>query len=100
MMPIINPAPNLTVLFTQTNTVTYANSTALTNLLGTGLGSTTIPANTLNPGSQIRVKGRGIFSTALSGPSLVVTLKLGSVTLATATVSSLIGSASNLGFSF
>lgn len=87
-------------IFTQTNTVTYANSTAETSLIGTGIGAVTLPANFWQPGRQIRVKGRGFYSSATLAPSIVLKSKFGSSVLATATVSNLLNSASNAGFSF
>lgn len=92
--------PTFQSLFVQTNTLTYANSVAVTNLLGTGIGITTLPANFWIIGRQIRIKGNGIYSTALAGPSLAINTKLGSVQLATGTIAGLVSSASNLGFSF
>lgn len=87
------------VLFTQTNTVTVAATTTPTDLLGTGTGSLTIPANTVVAGRQWLLKIHGIYSTpTLSIGNLLVEVKLGSVTLASATANSLAATATNLAY--
>lgn len=88
------------VMFTQTNTVTYANSVTATNLIGTGIGTSTLPANLLIAGRMICIKGRGVFSTAVLAPSIAVNLKLGTTQLATVSVGQLVSSAANWGFDF
>lgn len=85
-------------LFTQTNTVSYTGTTQ-TNILGTGIGTTTLPANLLIVGRKIRLKLRGVYSTAALSPSFAITVQLGGVTIATASITALLSSASNFGFS-
>lgn len=88
------------VIFSQTSTVTYANSTTETNLVGTGIGTVTLPANFWTVGRQVRVKGRGFYSSNTLAPSLTLKSKFGSTVLATAAAANLLNSASNAGFSF
>jgi hypothetical protein len=73
------------VLFTQTaDATTTANS--LTTLLGTGVGSLTLPANILVVGRTIRLTLCGYISVADGGAGTkTLTLSLGGVTVATGT---------------
>lgn len=87
-------------IFIQTGTLTYANSTTETSLIGTGLGSVTLPANFWTVGKSIRVKGRGFYSSGALAPSIALKSKFGSTILASATIGNLLNSASNSGFSF
>lgn len=48
-------------LFVQTNVVTLSNSSALTSLIGTGVGTNAIPANTMVAGSAYRVRAGGTY---------------------------------------
>lgn len=89
-----------TAIFTQTNTQTVGNSTAELSLLGTGFGTTVLPANFWVPGKQLRIKGRGFYSAASLAPTLVLKSKFGAAVLASVTISNLLNSASNVGFSF
>lgn len=84
------------VLFTQTNTVTVANTVTETALTGTGVGTLTLPANFFVAGKTIRFFARGFYSST-ANPDTTVKFKLGStVIMATATVSG--GNGSNDGF--
>jgi len=71
-----------TVLFTQTASVTIANTTVATSVLSTGVGSVTLPANLLSIGTQIRMRVAG-FHSSTGNPSITVVLKLGATTIAT-----------------
>lgn len=70
-------------VFTQTaDSTTTANS--LTTLLGTGVGSLTLPANTLIVGQRIELELGGYISAADGGAGTkTLTLALGGVTVAT-----------------
>lgn len=69
-----------TVLFTQTSTVTVANTTTETTITNGGVGSLTLPANYLIAGRSFRIFGSGYHSN-LNTDTLRVKVKLGSVVL-------------------
>jgi len=60
-----------TAIFSQTSDVTVANTTTETSMLGTGVGTATLPANFLIPGRVVRLKSRGTISTGTSQSSTV-----------------------------
>lgn len=63
------------LIFSQTATGTpYANSTSSTILLGTGVGSTTLAANSFYVGQVISIHGFAQIGTALAGATLALTL--------------------------
>ncbi len=64
-----------TKVFSQTSDVTISNTTTETSLVGSGVGSATISANTLAVGSHIRVKARG-YLTNTSGSTKTATIRL------------------------
>ncbi len=67
-----------TTLFSQTNIVTV-NSAGEQTLVGTGVGSTTIPANYFAVGNVLHVYASGIYSTNSPTPgSITLKVKLGS----------------------
>ena len=72
------------VLFSQTSSVTVSNTTTETSLLGTGLGSATLPANFAAVGRSIRVRSYGYISNTAT-PSATLRIKVGSVTILTST---------------
>lgn len=86
--------------FAATAGVTVGNTTATTSVIPTGVGSVTIPANGFKVGKSYLLKGRGVYSASITAPTLAVTVKLGTTTVATGTITALLGSASNSGFSF
>jgi hypothetical protein len=57
-------------LFSQTADVTVGNTTTETSLLGTGIGSVTLPANFYKGGRHIRLKAGGYYSTNSTAPTL------------------------------
>jgi hypothetical protein len=69
----VNPTP----LFSQTQAVTIANTTAETSLDGTGVGQKTVFSRRLIPGTVLNFRAFGIHS-AVSNPSLTIKVKLGS----------------------
>ena|SRR3990167_2851428 len=92
ILPVAGIAP--LVIFTQTATATVGNTGTETTLTGSGVGTLTLPANTLVAGRALRLKANGTFSTnALANP-LVIRVKLGStavlLTVATAAATLLV----------
>jgi hypothetical protein len=89
-----------TVLFVQTADQTVTNTVSETTILGSGVGSLTLPANFLVAGKMLRVRIAGIYSTpSLVTPSILVKIKFGSTVLASVTTTSLLSGASSLRFS-
>lgn len=89
-----------TTAYIATASATVTNTASETSIVGTGLGSMTIPANTLTAGKVFRIKISGVYSTpAITAGSVVVKIKLGSTVIATGTASSLLVSASSASFS-
>ena len=56
-------------------------NTSPVSLLGTGVGSLTLAANKMIAGSCIRITGKGVMSTDGTPNTLLLTVKLGSVTI-------------------
>jgi hypothetical protein len=82
-----------TTLLTKTDTTTVANTTTETSLIGTIVGTNTLPANFFTVGKTLRIKGYGFHSGA-SSPNITVKVKFGStVILTTGSVAS--GNSSN-----
>lgn len=69
-----------TTLFSQTSSVTVANTTTETAVLGSGVGTLTLPANFFVAGKTIRLTVWGYHSSA-SNPNLRFRVKLGSTTV-------------------
>jgi hypothetical protein len=65
-----------TVAFTQTTTTTVANTTTETSILGTGVGTKTLPAAFLVAGKTVRVRIEGYVSN-LATPTIQIKIKLG-----------------------
>lgn len=88
-------------IFTASASKTITNSTAATSAVPTGIGTLTLPANFWQVGKTLRIRGGGVFSTATLTPgSFAVSVKHGTVTLVTATVSSILSNLSSAGFTF
>lgn len=68
------------VLFTQTSSATVANTVTETTIIGSGVGSVTLPANFFVAGKTIRLRGYGFHSTTGS-PTVRLRIKLGSTTI-------------------
>jgi hypothetical protein len=66
------------VAATTTSTATVQNSTSEGTLLGTVIGSATLPASVLQPGRTVRVRVMGVLSTAAAPGTLNLKLKFGS----------------------
>lgn len=87
------------VIFTQTADQTVTNTVTETTILGTGVGTKTLPANFFVAGKTIRLRVGGIYSTpALATPSLIIKVKYGSTVVATVTTTALLSGATNLAF--
>jgi len=87
-------------LFTQTADKTVSNTTTQTSILGTGVGITTLPSGFLIAGRTIRLKVSGLYSTVAIPGNVIVRLKLGSTTIASATTSGFVTGASSDYFDF
>jgi hypothetical protein len=69
---IVNGVTSQTnVLFVQTANKSVTNTTTETSLIGTGLGSVTIPASSLNVGDVIRIKIKGVYAAIFVFPDVV-----------------------------
>lgn len=68
-------------IFTQTASVTVANNSAETTLVGSGVGTMTLPANFLTVGKTIQVIAGGFYGTDAVAPNMILRLKLGSTTI-------------------
>lgn len=88
-----------TTIFTQTADKVVSNTTSETSIIGTGVGSLTLPANFFVAGKTIRIRIGGIYSTpAIATPSLLIKVKYGSTVLASVTTTGLLSGASKLEF--
>jgi hypothetical protein len=63
-------------LFAQTSTVVVANTVVETNIIGTGVGSITMPANALTVGTSCVVEAGGVMS-CLNNSTLVIRVYCG-----------------------
>lgn len=87
------------VLFTQTASQTVTNTVTETTIIGTGVGTLTLPANFFVAGKTIRMRIGGIYTTPLAAvPSLLIKVKYGTTIIATVTTTSLLSGATNLEF--
>jgi hypothetical protein len=66
------------------------NTTTATSVVGTGVGTTTIDPAWMQPGRVISIHARGVYKCLALGPTLTVTVKLGSVTVATVATTTLL----------
>lgn len=71
------------LLFASTATATVANTGTESTLIGSGVGSLTLPANSLTPGRSVRLTARGLLSSAAVPGTLTIALKLGSTGIVT-----------------
>ncbi len=90
-------------LFTQIATQTIATTTTKTSIVGTGIGSLTIPANTLTVGKTYRMHIEGMYSTPLLLNLATVTCRMelngtAITTASTSSLASLLASANNSAF--
>lgn len=90
-----------TALFVSNASKTISNTTTETSGIPLGIGTLNIPGNSILPGSIIRIKGFGFYSTPMILPSSVtIRIKLNSTVLASITTSSILTGANNEKFSF
>jgi len=68
------------IIFTQTANTTVANTVTETTIIGTGVGTVTLPANFFVAGKTVNLEMRGYHS-SVSTPTLRVRIKLGSTTI-------------------
>lgn len=80
--------------FTQTASVTVANTTTETSLFSTGQGSLTLPINTLTTGKRVRWTLMGVISDT-GTPTLNMRIKVGGSTIASTGAVALAGTVSN-----
>jgi hypothetical protein len=71
--------------FAATATATVGNSVAETSLLGTGIGTKTIPANYLSIGTMIKIYITGTIGTDAVVPAITIKTYYGATALSTAT---------------
>ena len=86
------------LLFSQVADVTVTNTTDETSILGAGRGAKTIPANTPDIGTIIRLTLSGYFSTT-GTPTLNVKVKLGGAEVCNTGVVTLLSGIDELGWS-
>lgn len=72
--------------FSATADKVVANTITETTLLGTGVGSASLPAGALAAGRALLVRVQGYYSTAATAPTLTLKVKLGGVVLASVAV--------------
>lgn len=84
-------------VFSMTADGTVSNTSTPTTLIGTGIGSQTIAANTLSVGSVVTFKGSGTINTAVTAPSLSFNFVVGS---SGNSISPTIGAALNSAYEF
>jgi hypothetical protein len=87
------------MIFRQTTDKTVTGST-VQSVIGTGVGNLTLPANFWTVGKQIRIRGRGRYSTPASLSQVTVVIKIGAVTVASVVTTALSVSSTNLGVDF
>ena len=70
-------------MFVSTASVSAISNAGPTSMIGTGVGTLTIPANFLVPGRSLRIEIAGTISTGSATPTLNLFLKLGATNIAT-----------------
>ena len=83
------------IIFTQTADVTIVNTVTETSLIGSGVGTVTLPANFFSVGKMIRFRMRGIYSDTVAPGTVTVRFKFGSTTLVAASAVTPPGSITN-----
>lgn len=68
-------------LFVATASGTVASSTSETTIIGSGVGSLTLPANFLTVGKALRVRVLGVWGTTIIAPTINIKFKLGSTVI-------------------
>lgn len=84
-------------IFTQTADKTVTNTLDETSIVGTGVGTLTLPANFFVAGKTIRIMMSGVYSTvAVTGDTVTIKVKHGSTVLASKATTGLVTGATNL----
>lgn len=83
-------------IFTQTADVTVASTASETTLIGTGVGTVTLPANFFTVGKTIRIGANGHYGTANPAGTLQIKVKLGTTVILDTTASTMSNGLSNL----
>lgn len=84
-------------LFTQIADKTVTNTTDETSIVGTGVGTLTLPANFFVAGKTIRITMSGVYSTvAVTGDTVTVKIKYGSTILSSKATTALVTGGTNL----
>ncbi len=108
----VHRADNLPrLLYTATASATVANTTSETSIIGTGIGSLTMPATAVEAlpvttvpfwfaGKTIRVRVMGYISQLVAGPNRTVKIYLGSTALGTIGPSSVATAVTDKGFMY
>lgn len=85
-------------IFTQTADQTVTNTTTETTVLGTGVGTKTLPANFWVIGKTLRLRVGGVYSTPITGAVATIRVKYGTTTIATVSTTALLSNATDLEF--
>lgn len=84
-------------IFTQTADKTVANTVTETSIIGTGVGTLTLPASFFVAGKTVRITIAGVYSTvAVTGDTVTVKIKYGSTVLVSKATTSLVTGGTNL----
>lgn len=84
-------------IFTQTADKSVTNTVTETSIVGTGVGTLTLPANFLVAGKTIRVTMSGVYSTVVvTGDTVTIKVKYGSTVLASKATTALVTGGTNL----
>lgn len=92
---VVFPDPTL---FIQTANATVSNTVSETTLVGTGVGSATLPANFFTVGKTLRLTMRGINSTATPAGTLTFRIKLGATTIISSAAETLTNGLTDMGW--
>lgn len=87
-------------LFAATTDKTVTNTSSETSIIGTGVGTATLPTNFFVAGKTVRIIGGGAYSTALTPGNLTIKIKYGSIIVASVVITNLLTSASSVPFLF
>lgn len=85
-------------LFTQSADGVVQNTVSETSILGTGVGTKSLPANFFAVSKTTVIHVGGVYSTPIGTPSVTVKVKYGTTVLASKTTTSLLSGASGLEF--
>lgn len=83
------------VVYSQLTDITIANTASITDLFGTGYGTTILTANYLTAGKTMRIKCHGVFSTPATPGTLTISVIVAGTTIATTTSTALPASVTN-----